>query len=648
MQSGGGGTVPGEACSPETVQPCYSGPAGTELVGLCMPGTQTCLADGTGFGACENETVPSLETCSNPGDEDCDGETNEDGIDCFCVPGWEVPCYSADPATENVGLCVPGLQVCNTEGTGFGPCVGEVTPTAESCLTAEDDDCDGDTDDDDANCVCPPNSIIPCYSGPPGTQGIGPCTAGTQVCDADGMGFSPCVGEVIPSPDHCSTAADDDCDGSVQPLCPGGDHLWSKRFGGTGTEWANDVAVDASGNVVVVGRARGDLDFGGGPLPAVGQDDIFIAKLDPTGNHLWSKRFGNNSPQEALAVATDPLGNVFVGGRFTGTLNFGGAALTAPSDDMFLIKFDPAGNHLWSKKFGNIGADYASEIVADSNGNVVVSGAFDYGVNFGGGTLTGLGAMFIAKFAPDGSHIWSKAFDGTGFQGASGLAVDASGNVAVGGFFQGTLDLGGGPLQAAGGALDDDAFLAKFDSNGDHLWSQRFGDVLYQGLHDLAVTTAGEIVLVGNFDGTIDFGGGPLMALGADWASYVAKIDGDGSHQWSHAFSSGNTAVVFDVVVDPNEDITIAGAFDLTIDLGGGPLVSAGALDCLVAKLDAMGNHKWSHRFGATGHQIGLAVAANAAGDVFVGGHFYVEVDFGGGPLVSVADDDGFLAKLSL
>jgi hypothetical protein len=135
----------GCACAPGSFQPCYEGPAGTENVGLCVGGIQQCLADGTGYGACEGAVLPQPETCAfgQQVDEDCDGQVNEGGEGCVCVPGSVAPCYSGPGGTQNVGICKGGSQTCSQDGAGYGSCLGEVLPQVESCATAGDDDCNG-------------------------------------------------------------------------------------------------------------------------------------------------------------------------------------------------------------------------------------------------------------------------------------------------------------------------------------------------------------------------------------------------------------------------------------------------------------------------------------------------------------------------
>jgi hypothetical protein len=146
-EGGAGGAGGASTCMPGSSERCYSGPAGTGGVGICRGGQRICAADGSGHGPCMGEVLPSPETCETPADEDCDGEANEEGSGCVCIPNQASPCYDGPSGTLGVGACVPGTHSCNAEGTGFGFCLGQVTPAAESCATPADDDCDGEIDE---------------------------------------------------------------------------------------------------------------------------------------------------------------------------------------------------------------------------------------------------------------------------------------------------------------------------------------------------------------------------------------------------------------------------------------------------------------------------------------------------------------------
>jgi hypothetical protein len=205
-------TDAGCVCAPGATQSCYDGPVGTEGVGICTGGTQTCAADGMSWGTCMGQVLPAAETCSTPLDDDCNGMVNEGGLDCACVPDSVAPCYSGPANTENVGPCKGGMQVCDVQGTSYGPCMGEVVPQPETCNTPIDDNCNGTLNEGGSGCVCPPNAMVPCYSGPTGTQGVGNCKAGLALCNDQGTLLGSCMGEVLPQPETCNTPVDDDCD----------------------------------------------------------------------------------------------------------------------------------------------------------------------------------------------------------------------------------------------------------------------------------------------------------------------------------------------------------------------------------------------------------------------------------------------------
>jgi hypothetical protein len=205
----------GCSCAPGATQPCYGGPAGTENVGLCKGGVQTCDADGKGWGACEGQVVPAQETCFNDTDDDCNGQVNEGGAGCVCAPNSSESCYTGPAGTVGVGICKAGTKTCNALGTAYGACAGQVLPQPETCNTPEDDNCNGQVNEGGVGCVCAPNSSASCYTGPAGTLGVGICQAGTKTCNALGTAYGACAGQVLPQPETCNTPEDDNCNGQV-------------------------------------------------------------------------------------------------------------------------------------------------------------------------------------------------------------------------------------------------------------------------------------------------------------------------------------------------------------------------------------------------------------------------------------------------
>jgi hypothetical protein len=270
-------------------------------------------------------------------------------------------------------------------------------------------------------------------------------------------------------------------------------------FGGTELAEGYGVAADAAGGALVTGKFSGTMDFGGSGFTSAGGDDIFLARYDGNLVHVWSKRLGGASTDHGYAVAMDAVGNVFITGLFEGSVDFGGGTLVGSgSADIFLAKYDAGGNHLWSKWFGGSAYDFGSSVAVDGSGNVVVGGAFQGSVDFGESLSAGSYDGFVARYAPNGSHLWSQRFGGIDIDQAGDVAVDGLGNMYVCGSFRATVNLGGGNLISAG---VDDVLLAKYGANGLHLWSDRYGGVGSDVANSIAVDDAGYTVATGSSPG---------------------------------------------------------------------------------------------------------------------------------------------------
>jgi hypothetical protein len=246
-----------------------------------------------------------------------------------------------------------------------------------------------------------------------------------------------------------------------------GNHRWSDAFGGSYADTSGGVAVDTTGNVYLTGGFKSIINFGGGVLTAntAGStyDDVFIASFTSTGQHRWSKSFGNSFSDVGSAVKADGSGNVYVTGRFITSVDFGGGVLSSAgnSSDIFLASYDTNGNHRWSKGFGSTSGDSSHGLAVDSSDNIYITGYFEGTVSFGGLPVSSVATgydCFIASLDSNGQHIWSKAFAGPSIVGGYGLAVDGSGGVFATGMYFGTVDFGGGPITSKGSA---EAFLFK-------------------------------------------------------------------------------------------------------------------------------------------------------------------------------------------
>ena len=417
--------------------------------------------------------------------------------------------------------------------------------------------------------------------------------------------------------------------------------VWARLEGGASDDGTLGLATDAAGDVVAAGFFQGTMKIGNlAPVVSAGGNDVFVAKFDTAGTPLWVQRFGGSGDDAAEDVAVSPDGRVFVVGYYAGTVVFGADALMSgqtqygaftvaldaagtpqwarslPLDDVatmqiavdprpiasgggdvviagtwvtggdsnaFLAAYDADGGTVFTKQFGDGQAQYGEDVAVDAQGDIVLVGEASGGISFGGPTLTSAGGLdaFVAKFDPTGAPLWSRLYGDAADQYAGSVGTDASGHVALCGALYGAADFGGGRLVSAG---DADIFVAELDADGNHLWSERFGDPARQVCHKLAVDTSGNVVATGWVLGGVDFGAGLLTSAGAE-DLFVVKLDPSGHPLWGRLAGDAATQFGQTITTGPSNEVIVGGWVDSSIDFGGGPLTSRGGYDALIAKL---------------------------------------------------------------
>jgi hypothetical protein len=514
------------------------------------------------------------------------------------------------------------------------------TPTTTAPTTTTEGLTEGTSTTDTS--TCQPGEENPCYTGDPAHADVGNCKSGVAACE-DGE-WGACVGDVMPAAETCESPGDDDCDG-VDPCAGDGAVQWHKEWGDVSDQRALAVAFDPTGAVLVLTQGAGASDFGGGPLASAGSYDVYLAKFAADGAHEWSKSFGDPATQlgDGWGLDVDASGDIVIAGDFTGTVDFGGDQLVAKGDrDVFLAKLSSTGEHVWSASHPSTGTAVPRDLAIDASGAIAVVGYFTLSLDLGGGALSGQSDSldaFVAKFTPAGEHAWSFQFGDDTEQDARAVAVDGDGNVYVGGSFQGSIDPGIGPLVSAGSS---DVFLAKLDPDGVALWAASWGDAKEQKLSAIGVDPQGRVTASGHFVGALDFGGGPLEA--PMYRGFVAQFAAeDGAHAWSKLLGEGIVWPAH-LAVDDSGTLVIAGHYYSDNDFGGGVLPWAGMRDAFAVKYTSAGSHVWSKHFGDATEQEADGVDVRPDGTTALSGGFYGAVDFDGAPVTSKGLFDGFVA----
>lgn len=465
-------------------------------------------------------------------------------------------------------------------------------------------------------------------------------------------------------------------------------NLWSQmpslgfavQSGGQTREKGNKVATDAMNNYFVTGFFETSMSFSGSStitLNSVGNYDIFLAKYNTSGQVLWAFSLGTSTEDVGQAVATDAVGNVYLAGYYTASIDLdpGVGVATHPFagiEDFFIAKYDGNGNYLWSKSYNGTDIEAVKGITVDGSGNVIAIGAFKNTVDFNPGgtpdlrTSAGNYDIFILKLDPSGNQIFTNTFGASSSDVAESVSTDLNNDIVVAGSFRNTIDAdpgsGTAPLTSAGSS---DVFLAKYNSTGDLLWAGSIGNVDADGTKAVHVNPGGDITLTTYFYNILDtdFSTGTANVNSAgDRDIAIIRYSGLGAFIWAKKIGGADDDRCYGVVSDHLGNIYLTGYFNATADFNPDAAVvnitSTGYKDIFVAKYDAAGSYVWAFKLGGDDHDEGFDLILDSYENLVVTGYFYRTSDFDPGastynltsfgplPPVSVSDDV-FLAKYS-
>ena len=473
-------------------------------------------------------------------------------------------------------------------------------------------------------------------------------------------------------------------DAFVTKLTRDGRPFWSTYFGGSGDgEVGFGIAVDVAGDVLVTGSTESydfptnfeafDWNLGGGT-------DAFVAKIFIDGNPAWSTYLGGSdgpgsdygSWDSSAGIAVDTAGNVFITGTtFSNTFPTSAGVFDRSMgslQDAFVTKLTSSGNLAWSTYLGgsegphsNFGGwDSGADIAVDATGNVLVTGStasIDFPTTAGAfdRSLGGYEDAFVTKLTSSGGLSWSTYVGGSqgphsdfgGMDDATGMAVDAVGNVLV------TGSTGSGDFPTTTGAFDRslggdiDAFVTKLTSGGRLAWSTYLGgspNSGYGGVElgtSIAVDAEGNVLATGS-TASDDFpttAGALDRNLGGYEDAFVTKLTSGGSLDWStylggsHGPQSdlGGGEAALGITVDAAGNVLLAGATmsdDFPTTSGAFDRSLGGDSDAFVTKLSRGGSLAWSTYLGGSdgphsdfgGGETAVSIAVDAAGNVLVTG----------------------------
>jgi len=367
---------------------------------------------------------------------------------------------------------------------------------------------------------------------------------------------------------------------------------------------------------------------------------------------------------------------------------------------------EATGRFRWAVPIGGLGQDVARDVVVDAKGGAVVCGDFEDEAAFGAlgkRTTAGKSDAFLLHVTADGEPDWLQTFGGPIEETCESVAIGKDGLIVAGGLFSDTAKLGtfaattngsddlwlaafrpdgtpawlyttggkssdtvlavaatpDGAFVAAGGFFGDvsfdkktrltanheDAFVMKVSADGELLWAKRLGGEYGERITRLAVDAQGSIYALAAFQGTTKLGGDALVSAGA-YDIALLKLDPNGDHVWSQSFGGVDNDGAVGLTIDPAGAVTFVGSYDQKITIGKQSYRAQGTSDILIVHVTPAGEIAWSRSLGAAGEDIASGVAADAAGNIVVDGWFEKQVDFGKGKVSSKGNKDLFVLKL--
>lgn len=401
--------------------------------------------------------------------------------------------------------------------------------------------------------------------------------------------------------------------------------VWARYFSGDGGCSGYRITTDDLGNIYVIGKFSGTIDFDPGAsvfelsTPNIHQYHVFILKLDKSGNFLWAKNIeiiGSNIPlndidsgsKSSLGISVDLNRDVYVTGTFEGTTDFdpGNGVYEISSDygpGVYALKLNSNGEFLWAKGIGiptsqhmnsNSGSS-GNAIVASSDGSIYLTGSFSVsnnypGLNFDPGTgvheLTEKG-VFVLKLKNTGEFVWVKPFRSANTYSSSinayGITSDKNNDVVIAGAFTGTADFDPGTevfeITVLGQSHVPDAFIVKLDANGNFRWAKRVGGSDSGGNYqyndvawDIVTDNTGNVYTTGNFVGVCDFDPGegvfeltPQEGVMNPKDIFVLALSSEGDFLWAKNVggegSKSGNQSGRGIAIDPTGGIYVAGTF---------------------------------------------------------------------------------------
>lgn len=364
---------------------------------------------------------------------------------------------------------------------------------------------------------------------------------------------------------------------------------WIQQVSTSGAYDDISHAIDGNSDFYITGQTSGAFSGQNNR----GGNDVFLSKHDNKNNLVWTRQFGTTGDDISKAIAVNPE-YIYVIGSTTGIFD---SQSGKGGIDAFLTKFDSEGTQLWIRQFGSASNDYAYDVSTDDSG-IYITG-YTYG-ELSGEKKLGDADAFLAKYNPEGDLLWLKQFGSDNSDYGSGVSVSES-SIYITGTTYGTL-----PGMDSIGVSD--AFIAKYNEEGDQIWVKQFGTSDSEYANGISVDHNGVYitgVTFGAFSGYSNIGG---------IDAFLSNYDHNGNQIWNRQFGTSDTDLCWDVCTYLNNAYVTGYTFGVFPSQN-----KRGQYDIFAAVYDMEGNTTRTYQFGTSSDDYAKGIFVNEEG-LFVTG----------------------------
>lgn len=356
---------------------------------------------------------------------------------------------------------------------------------------------------------------------------------------------------------------------------------WSTYYGGNHEDGATDIAISKLGDIYVCGNTKASNAIStesSHQFTLGGDNDAFLVRFDQNGTRIWGTYYGGSNSEWGSSLAVDEKGDIYLCGSTSSTNSIATEnsfdTILSGQNDVFLTKFSSNGERIWGTYFGGNWSDEPTSIAVDNNGYIYICGSTSSTKDFAtSGSFqenqNGFFDAFLAKFTPDGYREWATYYGGIGYDVGSEVTTFNGEDIYLCGSTSSLTNISSvdAHQQTHGGGYYD-AFLVKFDKNGNRKWGTYYGGIGNDNSLSTTTDNFGNIYFCGSTSSNdfIATAGAYKTSKVADTTAYFVKFSPNGDRQFG-SYYGGNHYDYANSILIKNNKLYLYGSTKSSVDI---------------------------------------------------------------------------------